>query len=256
MIKEILKKVIKTEFRIKIRRNIFELKGLLHKGNKFYCICCNQSFNKFLSFGNEKREDAQCPSCGSLERTRLLNYYLINETDIFFDNKSILHFAPESMLSKSLKKSSNKYLSVDIQKGYADKIEDIQNLTFEDCAYDYIICSCVLGHIPDEKKAIDELYRVLKIGAKAYILTVINLNVYETLEDSSAISDEQRLKLFGEKDLLRLHGTDFIERLKRSKVSVKQIDYSLNFSLHDRRRFSFGNKERELIFEIEKIKQD
>ncbi|MFC5283382.1 class I SAM-dependent methyltransferase [Pedobacter alpinus] len=198
------------------------------------------------------RENAACPYCNSLERTRLLNYYLINETDIFSGNKSILHFAPEYTLAKQLKKSSKNYISADIEKCVANIVEDIQSLTFEDNKFDYIICSCVLGHVPDEISAIKEIKRVLKAGGKAFILTLLNIGTYKTLEDKHIITYEDRLKHYGEGDLLRLHGEDFLERLNIPNTVVEKIDYSTKFTKEEKTKYSLGNKERELIFCLKK----
>jgi cell fate regulator YaaT (PSP1 superfamily) len=41
---------------------------------------------------------------------------------------------------------------------------DICDLPFEDNQYDVILCNHVLEHIPDDTKAMQELYRVLKPG--------------------------------------------------------------------------------------------
>ena len=253
MIKRFIKKIISRKYRLIIRRCFNNFRGFYYRGKNFYCVCCNQSFQKFLPFSNVKRQNAKCPNCESLERTRLLQYYLKQETDIYLGNKKILHFAPEYLLSKSLRASSDSYISVDIERYLADSVEDIQDLSFKEDTFDYLICSCVLGHVPDEAKAIDEIYRVLKIGGKALILTVIDLNNPFTFENVNIVSETERLKLYGEKDLLRLHGRDFFERLKRSNGSVKKIDYAQTFNPSDTHRFSLGNGERELIFEIEKF---
>lgn len=248
--KRILKRLINRKKRLFLRRTFNIFRGYYYTGKRYYCVCCNHSFSKFLSFGNIERYNAKCPRCESLERTRLLQYYLKNETDIFSKNKDILHFAPEYMLSKSLKTYSQNYISVDIEKGVADRVEDIQNLNFKNQTFDYLICSCVLGHVPNETKAIDEIYRVLKIGGRAFVLTVIDLNNINTFEDPNITSEDDKLKFYGEKDLLRLHGRDFINRLRRPIGTVKEIDYAVNFKQEDRNRFSLGNKQRELIFEM------
>jgi ubiquinone/menaquinone biosynthesis C-methylase UbiE len=44
---------------------------------------------------------------------------------------------------------------------------DICDLPFEDNQYDVILCNHVLEHIPDDTKAMQELYRVLKPGGMA-----------------------------------------------------------------------------------------
>jgi len=248
MIKDVLKKNISLKYRIKLRGLFYRFRWIFYIGNQFHCICCGKSSRKFLPFGNVLRKNAACPYCNSLERTRLLNYYLINETDIFAGNKSILHFAPEGMLAKKLKISSKNYISADIKKDMADVVQDIQSLTFDDNSFDYIICSCVLGHVPDEIAAINEIYRVLKSGGQAFITTVLNLGTYKTIEDYRIQTPEERLKYYGENDLLRFHGEDFFDRLNIANAIVEKIDYSAHFTKQENVKFSLGNKERELIF--------
>jgi hypothetical protein len=46
-------------------------------------------------------------------------------------------------------------------------------LTFANDSYDFIFCSHVLEHIPDDKKAISEIYRVLKPGGTAMLMVPI-----------------------------------------------------------------------------------
>jgi ubiquinone/menaquinone biosynthesis C-methylase UbiE len=47
-------------------------------------------------------------------------------------------------------------------------LADVQMwFTFEDNQYDVILCNHVLEHIPDDTKAMQELYRVLKPGGMA-----------------------------------------------------------------------------------------
>ena len=50
--------------------------------------------------------------------------------------------------------------------GWADFIAaDAQHLPFRDGAFDKVLCTEVLEHIPDDKQGIQELYRVAKSGA-------------------------------------------------------------------------------------------
>ena len=47
--------------------------------------------------------------------------------------------------------------------------EDVQQLRFEDNAFDIVLCQQVLEHVPDPVKAIKEIYRILKPGGKLII---------------------------------------------------------------------------------------
>ena len=47
--------------------------------------------------------------------------------------------------------------------------QDIQNITFEDNFFDTIVSCETVEHVPDPKKALQELYRVLKKGGALYL---------------------------------------------------------------------------------------
>ena len=52
-----------------------------------------------------------------------------------------------------------------------DIVGDIHNLPIKDNSIPAIICKSVLEHLEDPKKAVEELYRVLKPGGKALVYT-------------------------------------------------------------------------------------
>ncbi len=254
MIKAIYKQVVSEKQRIVLRQGFLKAVAPFYYGSNFYCIFCDQSFRKFLSKGNTliERPHAVCPQCGSLERTRLLMYYLQNETALFKENLKVLHFAPEKCLFDRLKPLNIDYIDCDINPALASNKVDIMDIPFPDKHFDLIICAHVLGHVPDEKKAIDEVYRVLKINGRAIIMTLLS-DQEKTIEDQTVTSDEGRLQLYGEHDLLRLHGQDFTNRLQRSHVKVHRIDYRNHFSQEDQKKYSLGNGQREIVFDCQHI---
>lgn len=66
--------------------------------------------------------------------------------------------------------------------GYQDKImvqkNDLLDLSFEDESFDYVFCWGVLMHIPDIRRAISELSRVVKPGGKL-VISEVNMNSVE-----------------------------------------------------------------------------
>ncbi len=124
-------------------------------------------------------------------------------------------------------------------------------IPFPENYFDYIICSHVLGHVPDEQLAIKEMYRVLKPEGIALILTLLSDNE-KTFEDSNIKIAKEKLLHYGEHDLCRLHRNDFAERLKYQNIKVEQIDYRLNFSQEIRLKYSLGDGKREKIFKCTK----
>lgn len=250
MIKKIARALLTERQRNELLIFLSQLKSLAYTGDTFYCNCCNKTFSKFLPYGNQPRTNARCPWCLSLERTRLLLCYLERETSVFPPGKKILHFAPERMIRKKIRQKARRgdYIAADLNPALGDMVVDITKIPFPEEYFDYIICSHVLGHVPDEAKAIDEMYRVLKPGGEALVMTVIDLSNPATYENRDVTTPEERLVHYGEPDLVRLHGTDFGRRLQRANAQVEEIDYSLRLTEAERRRLSTGNRERELIF--------
>ena len=251
MIKRLYKKIVPERTRIQVRERILMVMGFLYAGNNFHCNCCNKSFRKFYSKGYESRVNAQCPSCGSLERTRLLKFYLERETDIFDRHLRVLHIAPESTLFSILSKLDIEYIDGDINSAYARHVVDLTDIQFPDNHFDLIICSHVLGHIPDEEQAVKEMKRVLKSDGKAIIMTLLNLK-QPTFEDPSITSAAEKLGVYGEPDLCRLHGSDMTDRLAKSGLMVELIDYRTHLSQDLVETHRLGDGRRELIFACRK----
>lgn len=256
MIREIYRTVFSEKIRLQFHITLLKLKAIFLRGNRYFCPCCGKGSSKFLRKGNglEYRENAVCPNCGSLERTRLLYLYFKNETAIFHGSPRILHFAPEYILKKKLIKNPN-YKDVDINPNFATLKMDITDIQFPDNYFDYIICSHVLGHIPDEKKALNELFRVLKSDGNLFILSLLDPTMHETLEDTDAITPLQKLHKYGEKDLERLYGEDFSERISTSEIRIEKIDYRINFTEQERQKMSLGDGKREIIYKVVKTSQ-
>src|SRR5690606_4078049 len=254
MIKSLYQKIFSEKTRYNFHINLRKAKAFFLSGNSFYCPCCSKSAHRFLEKGNgiEIRSNAVCPHCGSLERTRLLFLYLKDNTQIFENNPHILHFAPEDALKKYFTTNPN-YIDADLNPNLATHQMDITDISFPDNYFDFIICSHVLGHVPNEQKALQELYRVLKTGGSLFLLSLMDLEADKTLQDSSFTSPEQKLRSYGEKDLERLYGNDFADRIKADIVRIDRIDYRREFSEEDRQRMALGNGRRELIYLVTKI---
>ena len=231
MIKLILK-IFPRTFLIKISLIFQPLLSLLLKGDKFTDPIDGKSFRKFLSYGyNKLRKNALSPSTLSLERHRLLWLYLINETVLFEKKIKLLHFAPEQAFYKRFKKLNNiQYDSIDINSPLAKIKADICDLPIKDNTYDFILCNHVLEHVLDDKKAMSELYRVLKKGGTGIFQVPIDMNRKKTFQDDSITDKLERNKIFGQYDHVRVYGKDYFNKLKNTGFKVKQIDYSKEFS--------------------------
>lgn len=200
------------------------------KGNRFTDPIDGKSFRKLLPYGYKKqRPNALSPSTLSLERHRLMWLYLKEETDFFTkDNQqNVLHIAPEQCFYKRFRKQKNlDYLTSDLDSPLADVQADICNLPFEDNEFDVIFCNHVLEHIPDDKKAMAELYRVMKPGGWGIFQVPQDINRKETFEDDSITDKEERTRIFGQYDHVRVYGLDYFDRLREAGFTVEEVDYT------------------------------
>jgi len=148
----------------------------------------------------------------------------------------ILHFAPESSVMNMVKQNKEiDYYTADIVFGRARSICDITDIQYGDNTFDYVISNHVLEHISDEAMAVSEVMRVLK-DSGVWILSFPICTDMKTFEDSSIVTQEQRLKYYGQEDHVRLYGNDFKERIERyglnleiysprNELSPAEIDY-------------------------------
>ncbi len=198
------------------------------KGNKYEDPIDGKRFKKFLPYGYEnQRENVLSPSTLSLERHRLLWLYLKTETTLFQDHLKLLHFAPEQAFYKRFRKLPNlDYTTTDLNSPLADVKADICDLPFRDNTYDFILCNHVLEHIPDDTKAMKELYRILKPGGTAILQIPQDLNREITFEDNSITSRKERARIFGQYDHVRVYGRDYFEKLRAVGFKVEEVEYT------------------------------
>lgn len=215
------------------------------KGDIFTDPIDGKSFKSFLPYGyGNQRNNVLSPSTLSLERHRLLWLYLQNETNFFSAEKKILHFAPEQAFYKRFKKMKNlEYVTTDLNSPLADVKADICNLPFKDNEFDMILCNHVLEHIPDDTKAMEELYRVLKVGGMGVFQIPQDLNRDKTFEDHSITDKKERAKIFGQYDHVRIYGRDYFDKLRSVGFKVDEVDYSSKLSEENITRYCLAKGE-------------
>ena len=182
-----------------------------------------------------------CHNCGALERHRLLWLYLTRGPHLFDQPHKLLHFAPEPVLfRKFLEADDIDYYPCDLAPqnlpASARKM-DITDIQFDDESFDAILCNHVLEHVPDDHKAMSELYRVLRTGGWAILQVPINSNLDHTIEDLAVTNPDERRKLYGQRDHVRRYGKDFEERLERAGFDVKAEEIEGLFSPQEAGRF-------------------
>jgi predicted SAM-dependent methyltransferase len=215
------------------------------KGTKFTDPIDGRSFKSFLPYGyGNQRNNVLSPSTLSLERHRLLWLYLQNETDFFTTPKKVLHFAPEQAFYKRFRNLKHlDYVTTDLNSPLADVKADICNLPFKDNEFDIILCNHVLEHIPDDTKAMQELYRVMTVGGYGIFQIPQDSKREVTFEDDSIIDQKKRADIFGQYDHVRIYGRDYFDKLRSVGFTVEEVDYTSTLSDADVTRFCLAKGE-------------
>ena len=198
-----------------------------------------KSYRRFLPYGYAKvRENVLAPGTLSLERHRLFWLYLKNETTFFSAPLRVLHFAPEQAFVQKFKKQKNlTYTTTDLNSPIADVKADICDLPFKDNSFDFIICNHVLEHIPDDIKAMQELYRVLAPSGTAIVQVPYDAKREITFEDNTITDQSERTRIFGQYDHLRVYGMDYFKKLSSIGFDVNALDYTSGISIDDIERY-------------------
>ncbi len=212
-----------------------------YKGNQYKCPVCQAKLRTFIQL---ESGDLLCPACGSLPRNRRLWILL---QDLIHPGMQILHFSPSRPLRRRLEKWQGiSYTSTDYASEFpADKQLDITQIDEPDHKYDLIICFHVLEHILDDRKALSELFRILKPIGKCLIQTPFKSG--EIYEDASIMSPADRLIHFGQEDHVRIYSAEGLaERARDAGFNVEILHFS------DSPANELGLKEREEVLVFEK----
>lgn len=215
------------------------------RGNKFTDPIDGKSFSKFLPYGYaHQRENVLSPSTLSLERHRLLWLYLKNETEFFNKKLKVLHFAPEQAFFKRFRGLRNlDYTTTDLNSPLADVKADICDLPFQDDTYDFILCNHVLEHIPNDTKAMQEIFRILRPGGKAILQIPQDLSRAKTFEDNTIKDPKERTRIFGQYDHVRVYGRDYFDKLRSIGFKVEAVDYTKMLSPEEVEKYRLAKGE-------------
>jgi glycosyltransferase involved in cell wall biosynthesis/ubiquinone/menaquinone biosynthesis C-methylase UbiE len=233
-----------TSTRSQLRSEVSEpatTKNILETPNTLrYCPICQQTAQSFADFGRPSRKNAMCPHCGSLERHRFIWKYLQDHTDIFqHPDTQTLHFAPEPCLESKFRSIfTSKYITADLFDKKADVRIDITNIKFSDRSFSFIYCCHVLEHVPNDRKAMQEMYRILKQNGLAAIMVPIKGDI--TDEDFSITNPAERLQRYGLEDHVRYYGMDIVSRLQEVGFQVDHIEPQDIFTHKDIEHMSLG----------------
>lgn len=185
------------------------------------CRCCPICGYQgmFISVGRPTRRDARCPACGSRERHRLTHLWVIEGGGDKLSGRRILHFAPEKVVQRQMR-GNPLYETADLYQRGVTHAVDITEVPLADASYDVILAHHVLEHVDDDRRAMRELFRLLKPHGVAVLSVPINASRRQTYENPAVTKPAERFVHFSGDDHKRYYGLDFGDRLAAVGFSV------------------------------------
>jgi len=130
----------------------------------------------YVTFG------AECPVCGSHARHRghALFYRRILKPDQM--SGRLLYFAPEYNIRMFRNNPRLEVKTSEYGDAPADYRLDICDIDLPGESFEFIICHRVIEHLPDDRKGMRELYRILKPGGILIMSVPIDRDLDRTIE--------------------------------------------------------------------------
>jgi SAM-dependent methyltransferase len=201
------------------------------------CPICGTAAAAFGPFGLDSRPGVQCPSCGSVERHRIMWLYLKERTDFLRRRQRVLHLAPEPCMVPHFRRHHGAgYVTLDRFNEFVNVEADMKALPSADGQFDMVLASHVLEHVAEDRPALAELGRVIAPGGRATIMVPFDPD-RDTHEDSANTTPEGRLAAIGHPFHFRVYGRDLVDRLAAAGLTTEVLSSTTLFSPARRRRF-------------------
>ncbi len=185
------------------------------------------------------RENVVCPSCGIIDRYRTL-LALKPQIRSFcsFSNdrvNKILDIAPMHFSGDLLRKifKNAAVTSFDLNNQSADVRGDIQQMPFENSSFDFILCYEVLDYIPNDAKALDEMFRVLSDGG--VVLLRVGFDFSQETEEFANPNPDDSFHI-------RKYGKDLVQRLIKPGFVLSIINPSEYLMSEQIKRFALDSE--------------
>jgi SAM-dependent methyltransferase len=242
-IKNVAKKITPGKYHPHLKQlkdKVFNYRWIFYLGSEFLCPFCQKRFRKFFPIGLDdlgaekyclvghgRREHCYCPRCSSLDRERLAYLYLLKKTNIFKDKAALLHIAPEKNLQQLFMACPNiDYLSADLSMDCVMVKMDVTDIQYATNTFDIIICNHVLQYVPDDLRAVSELYRVLKPGGWALLQVPISLALDCTYNFPPDRKIEDPECAYDSAVHARIYARDYQERLESAGFQVEKFRWA------------------------------
>jgi SAM-dependent methyltransferase len=247
----ILKLVVPSLLRRKLRAGQQRIGFAWHRRfGPYYCPVCQMrvgGFNPLPAFFAEQWQshgfDASaiepetlnaaqysCPRCNASDRDRLYALDLGGRLAGQPGGFKLVDFAPSSPLRQWIKNAFQiHYRSADLLMQDVDDRVDLTDMAiYPTASVDAFICSHILEHIPNDTRAMRELFRILKPGGWGILMVPICLRLREIFEDpAKATTEADRWRYFGQGDHVRIYSKQgFLDRVSSVGFKMQQFGVS------------------------------
>jgi len=215
----VVKAQVPRWFRRRVRRAVLLAVRPGLRGDAVQCPVCDATASGFFR--------GRCPSCGAVARHRVAALFLQDELRIAETGGRVLHFAPEPALGPMISElPSVDYVPGDLVPDRGQKRVDAMAIDLPR-PFDGIITSHVLEHVPDDAKAMSEMFRVLRPGGWAMVMVPAWDALNETYETPAVRSLWQRHVHYGQIDHVRVYASrDVVTRLRAAGFDVEERHYA------------------------------
>ncbi|MBN8589222.1 MAG: methyltransferase domain-containing protein [Rhodothermia bacterium] len=199
-----------------LKKRIRKLLTRFMRGKRYSCPICGGSFRWLLPGGANKRPNAQCPSCGSLERHRTF-WLFIQQNPLKAKTLRVLHFAPEPCFESIFRSWKQwTYQTADLYYQPVDLILDLENIALPNSCIDLVVCHHVLPEIPNDLQALTEIFRILAPQGTLLMQNPYHPTQQKTLHAKDMLPEE-RQKKWGKYAVSYQHeyGKDFLQVLEK-----------------------------------------
>jgi SAM-dependent methyltransferase len=200
------------------------------------CTICQHSFPAFEAYGIPEKI-GRCPVCGGKSRSRAVAWYYEQElAPTLKEGARVLEIGASKVGVRYLRAprflGPARHTTVDlVRKEIHEAIRpphefiqmDATKLGFADQTFDFVTCNHALGFIPDFRKALREIRRVLKPRGSAMLNTPLHQGPTLTAAEIRARNPHLSENYFEENGTAWHFGDDYFEELKAAGFEVREL---------------------------------
>jgi predicted SAM-dependent methyltransferase len=149
-----------------------------------------------------------------------------------------------------LYRGSDDYLTADLESPLAAMHFDVQHIPLGDASVDVVICNHLFEHVEDDRRAMRELYRVMRPGGWGIMMVPEDRSRATTFEDDTITDAAERTRLFGQYDHRRLYGRDYDDRLREAGFEVERLSPEAITTADERARYAVGGDDLVVVHKI------